>query len=168
MSLLVRDSTEADLPAMLAIYNQVIAETTAVFSEAPVTLANRREWRASRLAADHPVLVAEQDGQVVGLGALGPFRLGDSYRHTVEDSVHVRADRRGSGVGSVLLRTLIARAQASGRRDMIAGVDAANTGSIRLHERLGFERAALMPAVAEKFGRPLDLLFLRKRLVGSD
>ena len=167
MSLLVRDSTEADLPAMLAIYNQVIADTTAVFSETPLTLENRRAWRVARLAAGHPVLVAEADGEVVGLGALGPFRLGDGYRFAVEDSVHVRADRRSSGVGSALLRALIARAEAAGRRDMIAGVDAANTGSIRLHERLGFARAALMPDLAEKFGRPLDLLFLRKRLGGG-
>ena len=160
----VRDAEEEHLPAILEIYNQVIATTTAVFSEAPVTAENRRAWRAARLEAGYPVLVAEDAGEVVGFAALGPFRLGDGYRPTAETSVHVREDRRGSGVGSALLAELIGRAKAAGLRDLLAGVDAANTGSVRLHEKHGFERAALLPGVAEKWGRPLDLLFLRRRL----
>jgi len=160
----VRDAEEADLPAILLIYNAVIATTTAVFSETPVTLENRRAWRSARLEGGYPVLVAADAGEEVGFGALGPFRVGDGYRATAETSVHVREDRRGAGVGRAILTELIARAQASGRRDLIAGVDAANAASVRLHEALGFERAALLPGVAEKWGRPLDLLFLRKRL----
>lgn len=166
MSIEVRNAEEADLPAMLEIYNQVIATTTAVFSETPVTLENRREWRTARLTAGHAVLVAVDGLEVIGFGALGPFRKGDSYRAVVEDSVHVRADRRGAGVGSAVLRELIRRAEAARRRDMIAGVDAANAGSVRLHEKHGFARAAGLPGLAEKWGRPLDLLFLRKRLGG--
>ncbi|MDP8915858.1 MAG: N-acetyltransferase family protein [Pseudomonadota bacterium] len=160
----IRDSIEADLPGMLAIYNAVIASSTAVFSEAPVTLENRRAWRAARLEAGYPVLSAEEGGEVIGFGALGPFRVGDGYRATVEHSVHVREDRRGRGVGTALLEALIRRAEAQGARDMIAGLDAANAGSIRMHERLGFESAALLPDVAEKWGRRLDLMLMRKRL----
>lgn len=160
----LRDSVEADLPGILSIYNAVIATSTAVFAEAPVTLENRRAWRAGRLEAGHPVLVAEEDGEVVGFGCLGPFRVGTGYGSTVEHSVHVREDRRGRGVGAGLLEALIERAVAAGRRDMIAGMDAGNAASIRLHERFGFERAALLPDVAEKWGRRLDLLFMRRRL----
>lgn len=160
----IRDAEEADLPAVLAIYNEVIAATTAVFSETPATLESRRSWRSQRVGQGFPVLVGEEGGRVVAFGSFGPFRSGDGYRATVEHSVHVRAQDRGRGLGGRLLEALIDRAQAMGKRDMIAGVEAGNLRSIRMHERLGFERAALLPAVAEKFGRPLDLLLLRKRL----
>jgi len=164
MTLRVRDAEEADLPALVDIYNEVIAHTTAVFSESPVDLENRCAWRSQRLAQGYPVLVADEGAEVVGFGSLGPFRVGDGYRATVEHSVHVRADRRGEGVGRLLLTALIERARHGGRRNMIAGLDAANLVSVGLHEGLGFERAALLPDVAEKFGRSLDLLLLRKRL----
>lgn len=160
----IRDAEAADLSAVVSIYNEVIATTTAVFSSAPVSLENRRAWRDERLAQGFPVLVGEEDGEVVAFGSFGPFRLGDGYRPTVEHSVHVRAEARGRGLGGLLLEALIGRARALGKRDMIAGVEAGNLGSIRMHERLGFTRAALLPEVAEKFGRPMDLLFLRKRL----
>jgi phosphinothricin acetyltransferase len=155
------------LPAILEIYNAVMATTTAVFSETPVTLENRRRWWAERVEQGFPVLVGDEDGEVVGFGSFGPFRAGDGYRPTVEHSVHVRADRRGRGLGGELLQALETRAIAMGKRDMIAGVEAGNAGSIRMHERLGFQRAAMLPDVAEKFGRRLDLLLLRKRLQGS-
>ena len=161
---MIRDTEEADLSAMLDIYNEVIANTTAVFSETPVTLEERRRWRAGRLDAGFPVLAAEEAGEVVGFGSYGPFRTGDAYRPTVEHSVHVRADKRGRGVGAALLGELVRQAAAEGRRSLIAGVHAENGASVRMHERLGFARAALLPEVAVKFGRPLDLLLLRKRL----
>lgn len=164
----IRDAEEADLPAVVEIYNEVIATTTAVFSVTPVTLEDRRAWRAERLAQGYPVIVAEDDGMVVGFGSYGPFRTGDAYRPTVEHSVHVRADRRGRGLGRALLQALIGRATAQGRWSTVAGVAAENTASIRMHEQLGFERAALLPGVAEKFGRRLDLLLLRKRLGEAD
>src|SRR5262249_29884318 len=86
------------------------------------------------------------------------------YRYTVEHSVHVRADARGRGVGSVLVRTLLDRAVALGKHVMVAGVDADNLGSIRLHERLGFRRAGILHHVGCKFGRGLALAFLERRL----
>lgn len=162
--MIIRDAEPADLRAITAIYNEVIANTTAVFSETPVTLENRRVWRAARLARKYPVLVAETDGAVIGFGSFGPFRTGDAYRPTVEHSVHVRSGERGQGVGSRLVTELCDRARQLGKTSIIAGVEAGNAGSIRMHERLGFERAALLPQVAVKFGRPLDLLCLRKML----
>jgi L-amino acid N-acyltransferase len=160
----LRDATETDLPMILAIYNEIIANTTAVYSESPVSLAERRAWWQGRLALDYPVLVAADAGGVIGFASFGDFRAWPCYRHTVEHSVHVRADRRGEGFGAQLIEALISRAQGLGKHIMIAGVDADNAASIKLHERLQFERVAHLREVGRKFGRWLDLVFLQRVL----
>jgi phosphinothricin acetyltransferase len=160
----VQDAREEDLADVLAIYNQVIATTTAVYREDPATLEDRREWWQARAAQGYPVLVAVEDGAVVGFASFGDFRPWPGYRFTVEHSVHVRVDRRGSGVGQALMQPLIARARGLGKHVMMAGVDADNAGSIRFHERLGFERVGHLREVGFKFGRRLDLVFLQRLL----
>ena len=160
----VRDAREEDLAGVLAIYNDVIATTTAIFRDEPATLEDRREWWQARAAQGYPVLVAIEDDAVVGFASFGDFRAWPGYRYTVEHSVHVRADRRGSGVGQALMRPLIARARTLGKHVMMAGVDADNAGSIRFHERLGFERVGHLREVGFKFGRRLDLVFLQRLL----
>jgi len=110
------------------------------------------------------VLVAVEEGVVVGFASFGDFRASPGYRYTVEHSVHVRAGRRGSGLGQALMQPLIARARALGKHVMMAGVDADNAGSIRFHERLGFERVGRLREVGFKFGRRLDLVFLQRLL----
>ena len=160
----VRDAREEDLAGVLAIYNDVIATTTAVYRDDPATLEDRREWWQARAAQGYPVLVAVEEGAVVGFASFGDFRASPGYRYTVEHSVHVRAGRRGSGVGQALMQPLIARARALGKHVMMAGVDADNAGSIRFHERLGFERVGHLREVGFKFGRRLDLVFLQRLL----
>jgi phosphinothricin acetyltransferase len=160
----VRDAREEDLAGVLAIYNDVIATTTAIFRDEPATLEDRREWWQARAAQGYPVLVAIEDDAVVGFASFGDFRAWPGYRYTVEHSVHVRADRRGSGAGQALMRPLIARARTLGKHVMMAGVDADNAGSIRFHERLGFERVGHLREVGFKFGRRLDLVFLQRLL----
>ena len=160
----IRDLNEPDLAGLLAIYNDVIATSTAVFAEDPVTIEDRRSWWQARVAQGYPVLVAEEEGAVLGFATFGDFRSWPGYRYTVEHSVHVRADRRGKGLGTQLIRALFPRAAALGKHMMVAGVDAANTGSIRLHERLGFQRAGLLREVGFKFGRRLDLVFLQREI----
>jgi len=157
----IRDAVETDLPAILAIHNEVIATSTAIYSETPSTLAERVDWWRSRIASGFPVIVAEDDGGLVGYASFGEFRGRPGYRFTVEHSVYVRQDRRGSGAGVVLMTHLIDRARAAGKHVMIAGVDAENEASIRFHERLGFERVARFKQVGYKFGRWLDLVFLQ-------
>jgi phosphinothricin acetyltransferase len=159
----IRDATEDDLPGILAIYNHVIAHTTAVYTEVPSTLDDRRAWLAARRAGGFPVLVAD-DGGVVGFASFGDFRPWPGYAATVEHSVHVAADARGRGIGRALVRELIAQAQVRGKHTMVAGIDAANTASIALHRQLGFVEAGTLREVARKFGRPLDLLFMQKML----
>ena len=160
----MRDAREEDLAGVLAIYNDVIATTTAIYRDDPATLEDRREWWQARAALGYPVLVAVEEGEVVGFASFGDFRASPGYRYTVEHSVHVRAGRRGSGLGQALMQPLIARARALGKHVMMAGVDADNAGSIRFHERLGFERVGRLREVGFKFGRRLDLVFLQRLL----
>ena len=162
--LAVRDATEADLPGLVAIYNEVIATSTAIYSSEPVTLANRFEWWRTRVAQGYPVLVAPDASGVMGFASFGDFRTWPGYRFTVEHSVHVRADCRGQGVGTQLLQALLPRAAACDKHVMIGGVDAANAASIRFHERLGFTQVGHLREVGYKFERWLDLVFLQRRL----
>jgi L-amino acid N-acyltransferase YncA len=158
----IRDAEESDLPGLLAIYNDVIATSTAVYSDTAVSLEDRRQWREARVANGYPVLVALDSSGVLGFSTFGDFRSWPGYRFTVEHTVHVRADCRGRGIGGALLQALFPRAAALGKHVMIAGVDAANSASIRFHERHGFERTGLLREVGNKFGRWLDLVFLQR------
>jgi L-amino acid N-acyltransferase len=160
----IDDANEGDVEGILAIFNDVIASSTSVFSETPVTLENRLEWFTGRLERGFPVLVARDEAGVAGFGSFGDFRNWPGYRFTVEHSIHVRADRRGQGIGTALIEALVERATERGVHAMIAGVDAQNEGSLRLHERLGFVEAARMPQVGFKWGRWLDLVFLVRLL----
>jgi L-amino acid N-acyltransferase len=158
----IRDAAEADLPGLLAIYNDVIATSTAVYSYTPMTLADRTQWWQARVGQGYPVLVAVDQSGVLGFSTFGDFRSWPGYRFTVEHSVHVRADYRGQGVGRELVKALFPRAAALGKHVMIAGVDAANEASIRFHERLGFEQVGHLREVGHKFDRWLDLVFLQR------
>lgn len=160
--MLIRDAVDADAPAIAAIYNDAVVNTTAIWNEVQVDAANRVVWMADRRRLGYPVLVAvDGDDTVLGYASFGDWRAFDGYRHTVEHSVYVRTDRRGGGIGKVLMRALIARARSIGKHVMVAAIEAGNQGSIALHEALGFQRTGLMPQVGMKFGRWLDLAFLQ-------
>ena len=162
---MIRDATEQDLPAIRAIYNDAVLNTTAIWNEQPVDLANRQAWFAARTQQGYPILVAENAaGAVVGYASFGDWRPFDGFRHTVEHSVYVRGDRRGHGIGRALLVALIERARDIGKHVMVAGIEAGNAGSIRLHEKLGFEQVGCLKQVGAKFGIWLDLVFLQLTL----
>ena len=160
----IRAAAEADLPAILAIYNDAVVNTTAIWNDDVVDLDNRRAWFAARGAQGYPVLVAEADGVVLGYASYGDFRPFQGYRFTVENSIYVAAEARGRGAGAKLLAALIDHASAAGKHVMVAGITADNAVSLRLHERHGFVETARMPELGFKFGRFLDLVFLQKRL----
>jgi len=167
----IRPAAPADLPAMLEIFNEVIATSTAVYSLAPATLQERRAWFEARTASGYPVIVAAAGGEVVGFASFGEFRgAWPGYRYSVEHSVHVHKDHRGRGVGSRLVQALFPLGMAMGKHVIIGGIDAANAGSLRMHERLGFERVAHFREVGHKFGRWLDLIFVQRFLdsAGAD
>ena len=159
----IRPATEADLPAILAIYNDAVENTTAIWNEKPADLANRKAWFSERTAKGFPVLVAERDG-VIGYGSFGDFRPFDGYRVTVEHSVYVSKDARGQAAGEALLAALVAEAKLMQKHNMIGGIDASNAPSIALHVKFGFEEVGRMPGVGEKFGKPLDLVLMQKVL----
>ncbi|BAN50847.1 GNAT family N-acetyltransferase [Metapseudomonas resinovorans] len=163
--MIIRDAGEADLPGILAIYNDAVENTTAIWNETLVDLANRRSWLADRSAAGFPVLVAvDAAGEVLGYASYGTWRTIEGFRHTVEHSVYVRGDQRGQGLGPALMQALIERARAASLHVMVAAIESENAASIRLHERLGFATTGRMPQVGRKFGRWLDLTFMQLML----
>ncbi|MDO5103701.1 MAG: alpha/beta fold hydrolase [Lautropia sp.] len=161
----IRPATEADLPAMLAIFNDLVLHSDAVYTEVPATFEERRAWFQSRTGAGFPVLVADRDGEVLGVASFGPFRdAWPGYRHTVEHSVHVRRDQYRQGVGRALMEALLQAARQRSLHMMIGVVDAANVGSLRLHEQLGFRRVGHLPQVGWKAGRWLDVVLVQRPL----
>lgn len=160
----VRDAGEEDLAAILAIYNDAVINTTAVYDYAPRSMEGELVWFAAKRDAKLPVLAAVDEGAVVGFASYGPFRPWPAYLHTVENSVYVAPQRRGAGIGTALLGPLIARARSAGFHTMVAGIDASNAASLRLHEKFGFAQAGHFREVGWKFDRWLDLVFLQKML----
>jgi len=163
-AVLLRDATEADLPAICEIYNHAVVHTTAIWNDTLVDVDNRIEWLKARKARGFPVVVAEKDGQVAGYASYGDWRAFDGYRHTVENSIYVDKDHRGLGIGEGLLRELVARAAKADIHVMIAAIETGNAVSIRLHEKLGFRIAGQFSEVGTKFGRWLDLTCMELRI----
>ncbi len=154
------NASRQDLPQVLAIYNEVIRNSTAVYSEEEFTAARGEAWFDAKMGNGFPLIVVRDASGIAGFGSFGEFRAWPCYRQTVEHSVHVRADRRGQGVGRALVVELMARAVASAKHVMIAGIDADNAVSLRLHRSLGFANVGHFHEVGFKFGRWLDLAFM--------
>jgi phosphinothricin acetyltransferase len=164
MTLVIRDAREADLAAMLAIYNDAVLTTTAVYDYKPRSDEQQTAWFAAKREQGLPILVADDGGAIAGFASYGPFRPWPAYLHSVENSLYVAPDRRGQGIGSQLLPALIQRAAERALHTMIAGIDAANDASLRLHAKFGFERVAQFREVGWKFECWLDLAFLQLML----
>ena len=165
-SLRVRAATPDDLPAILDIYNHAVLHSTCTADYEPHTLAMRVEWFAQRTEKGFPVFVAEQTdtAQIAGWSAYGPYHSRIGYRFTVENSVYVDHERRGQGVGKLLLAPLIEHATANGFHSIIASIDGKNEASIRLHAGFGFERVGHFKEAFTKFGQWLDLVYMQKSL----
>lgn len=160
--MLIRAAIQDDLPIICDIYNDAVANTTAIWNDTLVDVANRTAWLKARTDVGYPVLVAVSDeGDVIGYASFGDWRAFDGYRHTVEHSVYVHKDRRGGGIGRKLMEALIAEAERLGKHVMIAGIESENAASIRLHAQLGFEDTDRLREVGTKFGRWLDLTFMQ-------
>ena len=160
----IRDATAADCGDMLTIYNEIVSTSTAIFSDTPRSPEQQEYWFEDRTANDLPVLVAVEASQIVGFGSYGQFRTWPGYRNTVENSIYLAPTARKRGYGTALLSALIERATQAKLHTMIAGIDGENLGSMRLHEKLGFTRAAHLKEVGRKFDRWLDLMFYQRML----
>jgi L-amino acid N-acyltransferase len=157
----IRNAKENDLPEILEIYNDVILHTTAVYDYEPHTLEMRRQWFTTKNEQGFPVFVATEDGKVLGLSSIGPFRAWAAYKFSVETSVYVANECRGKGIGKLLMPPLIEACKQLGLHTIIAGIDASNEASIRLHQYFGFKEVAHFKEVGYKFNRWLDLKFLQ-------
>jgi len=171
----IRPSREADMPAVQRIYAHHVMHGFGSFEEEPPDLAELMRRRADYLARRLPYLVAElvnradADGRIVGYAYAGPYRTRSAYRFTVENSIYVDPAHTGSGIGRRLLGELIAQCTALGFRQMIAVIgDSANTGSIKLHEALGFQHAGNLRCVGRKKGRWLDSVMMQLMLGDGD
>lgn len=158
---MIDNASRDDLPQILAIYNEVIRNSTAVFSDEEFTPSRGEAWFDAKMERGFPLIIAKDASGIAGFGSFGEFRAWPGYRHSVEHSVHVRADCRGQGIGRALVLELLARAADLGKHVMIAGIDADNAVSIGLHRSLGFTEVGHFHEVAFKFGRWLDLVFMQ-------
>ena len=157
----IRTAKEDDLPRLLEIYNDIIINTTAVYDYEPHTIEMRKQWWETKKSQGFPVFVAEDEGQISGFSSIGPFRAWAAYKYSVENSVYVASDARGKGIGKLLIPPLLDVSKKLGMHTVIAGIDATNEASIKLHKRFGFEEVAYFKQVGWKFERWLDLKFLQ-------
>lgn len=168
MPAVIRAAMISDIDAIAAIYAYHVNHSTGTFeTEAPDSIEMTRRWDEIK-ARSLPWLVAEENGEIAGYAYAAPYRTRAAYRHTVEDSIYVRADRIGSGLGKLLMPALITATQACGMHQMVAVIgDSANHPSISLHRRFGFSDAGLLKAVGFKFDRWLDTVFMQRNLLGK-
>ena len=151
--------------AILAILNEAIANSTALYDYAPRPLSSMSSWFAAKRAGDFPVLgIEDPAGQLMGFATYGSFRQFAAFKYTVEHSVYVHPDHRRQGVGRRLLTALIDRARAQDLHLLVGALDASNAASVALHEGFGFVHAGTIPQAGFKFGRWLDLAFYQLRL----
>ncbi len=155
------DCTFDHAPEILAIYNDAILHTTALYEYQPRTMTTMETWFATKRAGHFPILGAidATSGALLGFATYGTFRAFPAFKYSVEHSVYLRPESRGQGLGQQLLRALVARAQEQNYHALIGGIDSTNTASIRLHLALGFTHCASFRQVGYKFGRWLDAEF---------
>jgi phosphinothricin acetyltransferase len=147
-------------PEILAILNDAIAHSTALYDYKPRTTAMMDAWFDDKERGGYPVIAAidEQD-RLLGFASYGPFRSRPAYKYTIEHSVYVEKDCRGRGVGKILLGAIVERAREQQYHNVIGGIDAENAVSIALHKKFGFEFCGRVKHAGYKFGRWLDLDF---------
>jgi L-amino acid N-acyltransferase YncA len=157
----VRPASRDDLPGILEIYNDAVLNTTATYDYEPRTLEHRIAWFEDHAKNNLPVFVAEDErGRIVGWSALNRYHDRKGYQFTTENSVYVAADQRGKGIGKRLMKPLVETAKERGLHAILAGIDAQNEASIRLHASFGFVKVAHFKQVGFKFGRWLDVVYM--------
>ncbi|WP_086428248.1 GNAT family N-acetyltransferase [Staphylococcus cornubiensis] len=164
----IRFATSDDLQAIMDIYNHAILHTTAVYTYEPTHMEERCQWLAQKQREGYPVFVYENEGEVLGFATYGPFRNWPAYQYTIEHSIYVSPSARRQGIASQLLIGVIENATENGYQTIVAGIDDSNEGSLKLHEKMGFNHMGTLEKVGYKFERWLNLAFYQKQLKSTE
>ena len=151
---------ESHSAEILVIFNDAIANTTALYDYHQRTPEKMQAWFEDKRTGNYPVIgVVNDAGQLMGFGTYGVFRVRPAYKYTIEHSLYVDAQFRGQGLGNILMREIIAAAESQNYHVLVGGIDSANAVSIALHKKFGFTHCGTLRQVGFKFGRWLDLDF---------
>ena len=162
----LKPCNEKQLPEILDIFNDAILNSTALYDYKTRTMETMNAWYEDKLKGNYPVIgVFDENDVLMGFATYGMFRVRPAYKYTVEHSVYVRPDKRGMGIGKLLLKEIIAQAIEQDYHVMVGVIDASNTVSMRLHENEGFVLTGIMKEVGYKFGKWLDAAFYQLKLV---
>lgn len=160
MDYIIKPCTEKQLPEILAIFNDAILNSTALYDYKARTMDNMATWYDAKQKGNYPVTgVFDKADKLLGFGSYGPFRGFPAYKYTVEHSVYVSAAMRGMGLGKILLKEIINTATEQNYHVLVGGIDSTNAVSIKLHESQGFVYAGTIKHAGYKFGGWLDLAF---------
>ena len=165
---MIRQAVENDLCRILDIYNDAIINTTAIYTYNVQTLEERTSWFHKKNEDGFPVLVFEENGLVMGFATFGPFRAWPAYKYTIEHSVYVHKEYKHQGIGTALVKEIIRIADERKFATLVAGIDALNINSLKMHEILGFEYSGTIKRAGFKFGKWLDLVFYQLNLSGPE
>ena len=161
----IRNADLSDLPGILAILNEAILNSTAVYEYDERSLEEQKLWFQQKKTKKMPVIVAVKANEIIGFGTFDYFRPRIGYKNTVEHSVYVANEFQGKGVGKLLLMDLIEKATELGYHTMIAGIDAGNESSIDFHKKFGFKEVGRLNEVGFKFNTWLDVVFMQRMLI---
>ncbi len=160
---ILRPATESDLRAINDIYNHYVLHSTCTYQTEPSTAEERLNWFQVH-GERHPVIIAEEDGVVIGWGSLSRFHVREAYQNSVEDSVYLHHEHLGKGLGSLLLGELLRLAKQLGHHTVLGGIDADQQASVALHTKFGFVKVSHLKEVGFKQGRWLDVIWMQKML----
>lgn len=160
----IRRAKRSDAAAIAAIYNQAVASSTATFDTTPESAEQRAEWLDDHTAPQHPVLVAERDGRVVGWASLSRYSTRCAYEATVESSTYIDENETGRGLGTALSEAVLEAGRAGGVHAVVSRICTENTASLAMARKLGYFEIGVMREVGRKFGRSLDVMWMEKLL----
>jgi L-amino acid N-acyltransferase YncA len=159
--LAIRDARHDDLKEITEIYNEAILETVATFDTEPTAIEEQEKWFTQH-GLRNPIVVADQDGLVIGWASLSKWSDRCAYADAAEVSLYVMKSHQGKGIGRRLLEAILDAGKRAGLHTVIARIAEGNEVSVHLHEALGFKHIGIMAEVGYKFGRRLDVHLMQK------
>ena len=165
MEFQLKSCTEKQLPEILDIFNDAILNSTALYEYKTRTIERMHAWYADKLRGNYPIVGAfDETGTLLGFSTYGQFRVQPAYKYTLEHSVYVRSDKRGYGLGKILLHEIVKKAEEQNYHLLVGVIDASNTASRKLHENEGFILTGILKESGYKFGKWLDVAFYQLTL----